>query len=289
MSYDEHDAAVDEFYDQISRKLYLEHKDQAISEFTKERLRSFYVDSPFILRPAVDCIRQGKKLLVDGYYPSALVSFVSAIELFLKVVLLKPITYVIGPLRAFGRHYCHSYVRTNWSSPIQGAALQPPARASQNQYRPRQIDTLSSDEKENKIAFRSQPCTNRLILRSTGDAAQMKVYYNSACPICKAGIEGQMNKDSVCEIQWNDVHKDNGLVSEIDSELEFVRERLHVVDENGDLRVGFNAFLAIWRNSPTETWKSRLFGMPVLKQTCQVFYNIFAAALYQWNRAKKHW
>lgn len=98
-----------------------------------------------------------------------------------------------------------------------------------------------------------------------------------------------MNKDSVCEIQWNDVHKDNGLVSEIDSELEFVRERLHVVDENGDLRVGFNAFLAIWRNSPTETWKSRLFGMPVLKQTCQVFYNIFAAALYQWNRAKKHW
>ncbi|MBV6390288.1 MAG: hypothetical protein JNIBNLAF_01960 [Nitrosomonas europaea] len=98
-----------------------------------------------------------------------------------------------------------------------------------------------------------------------------------------------MDKDSVCEIQWNDVHKNNSLVSEVGSELEFVRERLHVVDENGDLQVGFNAFLAIWRNSPKETWKSRLFGMPVLKQICQVFYNIFAAALNKWNRTKKHW
>ena len=55
----------------------------------------------------------------------------------------------------------------------------------------------------------------------------MKVYYNSGCPICKAGIELQMNKDSNCKIQWNDVHKDNDLVSEIDSDLESVRERLH--------------------------------------------------------------
>ena len=29
----------------------------------------------------------------------------------------------------------------------------------------------------------------------------MYVYYNSACPVCKAGIEGQMKKASACEIQ----------------------------------------------------------------------------------------
>ena len=117
----------------------------------------------------------------------------------------------------------------------------------------------------------------------------MKVYYNSACPVCKAGIEGQMGKDSACEIQWNDVHKQNTLVSEIGAELDFVRERLHVVDEKGELQVGFNAFLAIWRNSPREVWKARLFGLPVLKQLCQLGYNLFAAALYAWNRSKKRW
>jgi predicted DCC family thiol-disulfide oxidoreductase YuxK len=121
------------------------------------------------------------------------------------------------------------------------------------------------------------------------NAAKMKVYYNSACPVCKAGIEGQMTKESVCDIQWNDVHNNNGLVTDVNSDLEFVRERLHVIDEKGELQVGFNAFLAIWHNSPTEKWKSIIFGLPFLKQLGNLAYNLFAALLYQWNKAKKHW
>jgi len=121
------------------------------------------------------------------------------------------------------------------------------------------------------------------------ETPKMKVYYNSACPVCKAGIEGQKEKGSSCEIEWADVHKSNELVSEVHAELEFVRERLHVVDENGKLHVGFDAFLAIWRNSPTERWKARIFGVPLIKHLCRVTYNLFAAALYRWNRSKNHW
>ena len=117
----------------------------------------------------------------------------------------------------------------------------------------------------------------------------MKVYYNSGCPVCKAGIESQMKKGSSCEIQWSDVHKNNELVAEVGAKLEFVRERLHVVDEQGELQVGFDAFLAIWRNSPTERWKARLFGLPLIKQLCRIAYNLFAAGLYKWNRSKDHW
>lgn len=121
------------------------------------------------------------------------------------------------------------------------------------------------------------------------DKFGMKVYYNSACPVCKAGVEGQMKKESACEIQWNDVHKENALISQIGSDLEFVRERLHVVDEHGNLEVGFDAFLAIWRNSPAETWKAGFFGLPVIRHLCRVGYILFAAALYKWNKVKKRW
>lgn len=117
----------------------------------------------------------------------------------------------------------------------------------------------------------------------------MKVYYNSACPVCNAGIEGQKGKGSSCEIQWADVHENNALISEVHAELEFVRERLHVVDENGKLHVGFDAFLAIWRNSPTERWKAVVMGLPLVKQLCRIGYNLFAAALYKWNKSKNHW
>jgi predicted DCC family thiol-disulfide oxidoreductase YuxK len=121
------------------------------------------------------------------------------------------------------------------------------------------------------------------------DKLNMKVYYNSACPVCKAGIEGQMGKESSCDIQWHDVHTNNNLVAELGSDLEFVRERLHVVDEKGVLHVGFDAILAIWRNSPKEKWKAIVLGAPVIKQLCRGAYNIFAAALYKWNKTNKHW
>lgn len=118
---------------------------------------------------------------------------------------------------------------------------------------------------------------------------KIKVYYNSACPVCKAGIESQRAKASACEIQWNDVHKNNDIVSEVNSDLEFVRERLHVIDENGQVQIGFDAFLTLWRHSPNESWKSKLLGLPLIKPLCHDAYNLFAAALYKWNKSKKHW
>jgi predicted DCC family thiol-disulfide oxidoreductase YuxK len=118
---------------------------------------------------------------------------------------------------------------------------------------------------------------------------KMVVYYNSACPICKAGIEGQMQKENLCEIQWKDVHQNNQIVSEVNADLEFVRERLHIIDESGQVQIGFDAFLAIWKHSSSESWKSSLLGLPLVKHCCGVLYNLFAVALYRWNKSNKHW
>ena len=117
----------------------------------------------------------------------------------------------------------------------------------------------------------------------------IKVFFNSACPVCNAGINHQKNCKSRCTVEWKDVHLDNELAQELGAELEFVRERLHVIDENGQLQVGYNGFISIWRNSPGEQWKAALSSLPFLKQLLNIFYNLFARALYKWNRSKKHW
>lgn len=117
----------------------------------------------------------------------------------------------------------------------------------------------------------------------------MKVYYNSACPVCKAGIERQKAKSGNGDHCWYDVHLENARVDEIDAELEFVRKRLHVVDELGKLQVGFDAILALWRQSPAESWKARLFGWPPLRALCRGAYNLFAVLLYRWNRRRGRW
>ncbi|BBP85741.1 MULTISPECIES: thiol-disulfide oxidoreductase DCC family protein [Pseudomonas] len=121
------------------------------------------------------------------------------------------------------------------------------------------------------------------------DEGRIKVYYNSACPVCRAGIEGQKDKSTACEIEWADVHADNQAVEEIGEALEYVRERLHLVDEQGVKRMGVDAFIVLWRHSPKERWKARLLSLPLIHGLAQLGYKAFARLLYLWNRSKRHW
>ena len=121
--------------------------------------------------------------------------------------------------------------------------------------------------------------------------AKTKVYYNSACPVCDAGIKQQRRNLEGCdaEVEWIDVHTDNEAAAQIDAELEFVRERLHVVDESGVIRVGSEAFWALWTLTPGQGWLARLSGLPILRTCFRWAYNGFAAILYRWNRRNSRW
>jgi predicted DCC family thiol-disulfide oxidoreductase YuxK len=123
----------------------------------------------------------------------------------------------------------------------------------------------------------------------TDSTKPMKVYYNSACPVCKAGIETQQGQIENCAVLWQDVHADNALADEIAGNLEFIRERLHVVNAEGKLLVGFDALLELGRNSPKQRWLARFFSLPGLRQLGILAYNLFAAMLYRWNKFYKHW
>ena len=121
--------------------------------------------------------------------------------------------------------------------------------------------------------------------------ARTKVYYNGACPVCAAGIRQQRRKlaDSECQVDWIDVHADNAAVGQIGRDLEFVRERLHVVDDAGRLRVGVEAFAALWTITPGQGWLARASHLPLLRTLLRWAYNGFAAALYRWNRWHGRW
>lgn len=121
--------------------------------------------------------------------------------------------------------------------------------------------------------------------------SKVKVYYNSACPVCNAGIKYEQRKleETGGQIDWIDVHQRNDAVDEIGAELEFVRERLHVVDESGRLRVGADAFAALWRLHPRQVRLARWAAWPVIGPLFRCGYNLFAAGLYRWNLWCGHW
>ena len=132
----------------------------------------------------------------------------------------------------------------------------------------------------------------REAVTSTSWDMSSKVYYNSACPVCNAGIKEQRQRMEACgikDIEWVDVHTNPEAVSEVGASLEQVRERLHVKDSDGQLNVGADAFTRLWSQTRGQRWLAKLLRLPVLKQLTHLAYNVFARLLYRWNRAKGHW
>ena len=115
------------------------------------------------------------------------------------------------------------------------------------------------------------------------------VFYNSACPVCDAGINAQKEKMTSCDVEWVDVHKNPDAVDELGTDLEFVRERLHVVDKAGRVSVGASAFAVLLANTPSQRIWAKLIRLPVMEAFSNTIYNLFSRALYRWNRSRKHW
>ena len=119
-----------------------------------------------------------------------------------------------------------------------------------------------------------------------------RVYYNSACPVCNAGIKNQRRLMEACDvkdIEWIDVHTHPEVISELGAPLEEVRERLHMKAASGQIKVGADAFLGLWSQTPKLKPLAALFGLPILKPSVRLAYNTFARLLYRWNRTKGHW
>lgn len=121
------------------------------------------------------------------------------------------------------------------------------------------------------------------------DRPAATVYFNSACPVCRTGVEWQRGQASSCEIEWIDVHNAPDAVAEVGAELEDVRERLHVRDAEGRILVGADAVAFVIGSSPGQRWLGRLSMLPVIRPAMRWAYDAFARVLYRWNRGKGRW
>ena len=121
--------------------------------------------------------------------------------------------------------------------------------------------------------------------------SKTRVYYNSACPVCNAGIAAERRRMEACNVdaEWIDIHRNPGRLEEIGASQEFVRKRLHVVDDSGAVRVGAAAFGALWNQTRQMRILATLLRLPVIGTVANLAYNVFAAGLYRWNRWHGRW
>jgi predicted DCC family thiol-disulfide oxidoreductase YuxK len=113
------------------------------------------------------------------------------------------------------------------------------------------------------------------------------VYYNSACPVCNAGVCYQRTLAQDGPVTWVDVHGRPELAAELGIDIELLRERLHVRDAGGRLHVGDRAFALLWSHTRGQRWLAWL--MRPFRWLTGPLYKVAARGLYRWNRRRGHW
>jgi predicted DCC family thiol-disulfide oxidoreductase YuxK len=116
----------------------------------------------------------------------------------------------------------------------------------------------------------------------------MKVLFNSACPICYKGVCYQKSRVSA-PVEWCDVHQDSSILAKYKLDIELVRERLHVINDEGQLKVGIDAFIELWRVSPKDRLKARICALPIIHMLCSISYKAVALLLYRYNIFNNRW
>ncbi len=113
------------------------------------------------------------------------------------------------------------------------------------------------------------------------------VYFNSACPVCDAGIRYQRQQMEGSAVSFVDVHGHPELAQELGIDLESLRERLHVRDAAGAIHAGDRAFATLWSQTPGQRWMGWLARR--LSWLSGPLYNVAARFLYRWNRSRGRW
>ena len=116
---------------------------------------------------------------------------------------------------------------------------------------------------------------------------QFVTLYNGSCPICSLEI-GQYRR--YCEtrdapLAWVDISREDAWLTRLNLSRDEAKRRLHVLDEDGRLHVGLDAFLALWRRMPRYHLLAKFAGAkPIRPVAAWVYDHILAPALFAWNK-----
>ncbi|TVQ59949.1 MAG: DUF393 domain-containing protein [Rhodobacteraceae bacterium] len=123
---------------------------------------------------------------------------------------------------------------------------------------------------------------DRPAIAATDDPARaVEVFYDGACPLCRAEIGAYRKMRGGDAIGWRDV-----AAGEAPPEIgrEAALARFHARAADGRLVSGFRAFLAVWRANPRLAPAARILSTPPLPHVGEAAYRLFLAIRPLWRR-----
>lgn len=123
------------------------------------------------------------------------------------------------------------------------------------------------------------------------DDDSVTALYHGACPVCSFEIS---HYQGVCErrsirVGWSDISSgvDAPILDELGLDREDVKRRMTVLDRNGTVHRGIDAFIVLWREIPGYRHLARVIALPVIHPVCAILYDhLLAPVLYRWNKRR---
>jgi demethoxyubiquinone hydroxylase (CLK1/Coq7/Cat5 family) len=109
------------------------------------------------------------------------------------------------------------------------------------------------------------------------------VYYDGACPLCRAEIATYQRAEGGESLQWIDASGCNQAELGPDLDRTSALARLHIRRPDGTLLQGAAAFVAIWSALPGWRWLAQLAKLPGALFVMDVGYNIFLKLRPLWR------
>lgn len=102
----------------------------------------------------------------------------------------------------------------------------------------------------------------------------LRAYYDGACPRCAALAAREAARNPA--IEWRDLNASAAALRAAGIEPAAALERLHTVDETGQVASGAAALAAIWRRDPRRRWLAPLVTLPLLRGLAERAYDLVA-------------
>lgn len=107
------------------------------------------------------------------------------------------------------------------------------------------------------------------------DSDKLTVFYDGACPLCEREIAFYQRRKGADAVDWVDVstHGDGEVVPGLSHEQAMAR--FHVVDRDGKLASGGQAFAQLWMTLPGFAWIGKIVQVQPLAWILERAYRAF--------------
>ena len=101
------------------------------------------------------------------------------------------------------------------------------------------------------------------------------VYFDGQCPLCTREIQFYQRQRGAKNVNWVDVTKVGVLDLPFGLKQEDALARFHIVNANGQLVSGGEAFSSLWLSLPAFRWAGRFFQINFLAYFLELIYRGF--------------